>query len=112
MTVAIHPHCPPVWMLLQRAVLDKQAVRLRYHGHDRIVCPHALGSNNGQLVTLVYQWASPLIVEAPFKLPVPGWPRRSRSRRATSNRRRCDVCGYYRSRTPTIQLFSSLLLSS
>lgn len=57
MTVAIHPHCPPVWMLLQRAVLDKQAVRLRYHGHDRIVCPHALGSNNGQLVTLVYQCA-------------------------------------------------------
>jgi hypothetical protein len=57
-------------------------------------------------------WASPLIVEAPFKLPVPGWPRRSRSRRVTSSRRRCDVSGYYRSRRPTIQLFSLPLLSS
>ena len=57
-------------------------------------------------------WASPLIVEAPFKLPAPGWPRRSRSRRATSSRRRCDVSGYYRSRTPTIQRFSLPLLSS
>jgi len=57
MSVAIHPHCSPVWMLLQRAVLDKHAVRLRYHGHERIVCPHVLGWKNGQLATLVYQCA-------------------------------------------------------
>lgn len=30
-----------IWMLLQQAVTDKRAVRLRYHGHERIVCPHA-----------------------------------------------------------------------
>lgn len=57
MTIATHPGLPSAYEVLHHAVLDKRAVRLRYHGHQRIVCPHVIGWKNGQLVILVYQCA-------------------------------------------------------
>lgn len=30
-------------------------MRISYHGHERIVCPHALGWNNGRAKALCYQ---------------------------------------------------------
>jgi hypothetical protein len=55
MTVIAHGHRPPAWDVLQQAVIDRRPVAARYHGHDRVICPHALGWKNGRLVALVYQ---------------------------------------------------------
>jgi hypothetical protein len=46
---------PPAWAVLHRALTDRRPVRLRYHGQERIVCPHALGWKNGRPKVLSYQ---------------------------------------------------------
>ena len=46
---------PPVWSLLARAIVDKRAVAVCYHGHQRVLCPHALGWKSGRFKLLSYQ---------------------------------------------------------
>lgn len=36
---------------------NQQPVRLAYHGHERVVCPHILGWKNGRAKVLAYQTA-------------------------------------------------------
>lgn len=43
------------WDLLTQALLDRRPIRARYHGHDRILCPHLLGWKNGRPKVLAYQ---------------------------------------------------------
>ena len=40
---------------MERALLERRPVRLRYHGSERTVCPHVLGWKNGRAKALVYQ---------------------------------------------------------
>lgn len=55
MATAPEPSTPPAWETLQRALRERRAVRARYHGHDRLLCPHALGWKHGRAKVLVYQ---------------------------------------------------------
>ncbi len=48
---------PPSWALLEQALTNRQPIRLHYHGHERVVCPHALGWKNGRAKVLAYQTA-------------------------------------------------------
>ena len=34
---------------------QRRTVRARYHGHQRLLCPHALGWKHGRAKVLVYQ---------------------------------------------------------
>ena len=43
------------WPVLEQALRTRRPVALRYHGHDRIVCPHALGWKDGRARVLSYQ---------------------------------------------------------
>jgi len=54
-TITEGPLRPPAFDVLERGIDERRRVRLRYRGHDRIVCPHALGRNNGRIVAFVYQ---------------------------------------------------------
>lgn len=46
---------PPAWATLAQALGERRPVRARYHGHERILCPHALGWKNGRPTVLAYQ---------------------------------------------------------
>ena len=46
---------PPAWAVLQAAIGQRRPVRVSYHGHQRIVCPHALGWKNNRPLLLGYQ---------------------------------------------------------
>jgi hypothetical protein len=46
---------PPAWATLARAVRNHKAVRVIYHGRERVLCPHALGWRNGRAKVLSYQ---------------------------------------------------------
>jgi hypothetical protein len=46
---------PPAWDTLAQALHDRRPVRARYHGHQRILCPHALGWHNGRAKLFAYQ---------------------------------------------------------
>jgi hypothetical protein len=46
---------PTTWAILARAIHERRAVRARYHGHDRILCPHILGWKRGRPKLLAYQ---------------------------------------------------------
>jgi aminoglycoside phosphotransferase len=48
---------PKAWVLLELAVMERRRVRLRYHGTDRVVCPHVLGWKNGRAKALLFQVA-------------------------------------------------------
>lgn len=48
---------PPAWALLADCLARRHPLRVRYHGHDRILCPHALGWKNGRATVLSYQKA-------------------------------------------------------
>lgn len=50
---------PPAWEVLEQALTHKRPVALRYHGRDRILCPHAIGWKQGRLRVLSYQVAAP-----------------------------------------------------
>ena len=43
------------WDVLEQALTNQQAVRVRYGGHDRTICPHVLGWKNNQPKVLAYQ---------------------------------------------------------
>lgn len=45
----------PGWALLAHALRHRQPVAARYHGHHRILCPHALGFHHGRAMMLAYQ---------------------------------------------------------
>lgn len=51
------PSLPTTWTVLARALQERRPVRARYHGAERTLCPHALGSKNGRAKVLVYQAA-------------------------------------------------------
>ena len=55
MTSATPRSRPPAWDVLERALTERRAVKARYHGHERIVCPHELGWKNDRAKALVYQ---------------------------------------------------------
>lgn len=50
---------PPAWAVLEEALSNRRPVRARYHGDDRVLCPHALGWKNGRAKALCYQAAGP-----------------------------------------------------
>jgi len=49
------PERPPAWAVLEQALLERRPVRARYHGTDRVLCPHALGWKNARPKVLSYQ---------------------------------------------------------
>jgi len=46
---------PPQWAVLAKALTQHQPVRARYHGHERVLCPHALGWKHGRPKLLALQ---------------------------------------------------------
>jgi hypothetical protein len=46
---------PPAWSVLAQALAARLTVRARYHGHDRLLCPHVLGWKNGRAKVLAFQ---------------------------------------------------------
>lgn len=57
---ALHPepdNRPPAWAVLEQALVQRRVVAARYHGHQRLLCPHALGWKNGRAKVLAYQAA-------------------------------------------------------
>jgi len=43
------------WPVLEEALRTRRPVALRYHGRDRVACPHALGWKAGRARVLSYQ---------------------------------------------------------
>lgn len=58
------------WAILHAALLERRAVRARYHDRLRVLCPHALGWKHARPKVLVYQRA--IIGEIPTHDPR-GW---------------------------------------
>lgn len=48
---------PSAWTVLARAIGERRPVQVRYHGRERILCPHALGWKNGRAQVLSFQAA-------------------------------------------------------
>ena|ERR1700730_4583149 len=46
---------PPAWSVLEQALMQRRPVTVRYQGHDRVLCPHALGWKNGRPKVMAYQ---------------------------------------------------------
>jgi hypothetical protein len=46
---------PAAWAVLEAAIRQRRPVRVSYHGHQRLICPHALGWKNGKAMLLGYQ---------------------------------------------------------
>lgn len=46
-----------VWDILARSLSEQRPVRARYHGSERLLCPHLLGWKNGRATMLAYQAA-------------------------------------------------------
>lgn len=46
---------PAAWAALEAALRQRRAVRVTYHGHERLICPHALGWRNNKAMLLGYQ---------------------------------------------------------
>jgi len=46
-----------VYWMIRQAILDKDIVVATYHGYVREMCPHELGTKNGRLQSLMYQFA-------------------------------------------------------
>ena len=46
---------PTAWTLLEAALRQRRPVQITYHGHQRLICPHALGWKNGRALLLGYQ---------------------------------------------------------
>lgn len=51
------PPRPPAWAVLAQALTERRTVRAHYHGHERLLCPHALGWKHGRAKVLAYQTA-------------------------------------------------------
>jgi hypothetical protein len=54
MTAALPPP-PPAWAPLEAALRAQRPIQVTYHGHRRLVCPHALGWKAGRALLLAYQ---------------------------------------------------------
>lgn len=46
---------PPAWAVLEQALLQRRPVLAYYHGHQRLLCTHALGWHCGRPKMLAYQ---------------------------------------------------------
>jgi hypothetical protein len=46
-----------IYTLIRQAIIDKNIVIARYHGHIREMCPHVIGRKNGQAHAFLYQFA-------------------------------------------------------
>jgi hypothetical protein len=46
---------PAAWAQLEAALRQRRPVCVSYHGHQRLICPHALGWKNGKAMLLGYQ---------------------------------------------------------
>jgi hypothetical protein len=46
---------PSAWTVLAQALTERRTVRARYHGHERLLCPHVLGWKNGRRKVLAFQ---------------------------------------------------------
>ncbi len=46
---------PAAWAVLEKALVERRPVLARYHGEQRLLCPHALGWKNGRPKVLAYQ---------------------------------------------------------
>jgi hypothetical protein len=57
MTVLPPTPRPPAWEVLAQALRERRPVRARYHGADRLLCPHVLGWKNRRAKLLAYQVA-------------------------------------------------------
>jgi hypothetical protein len=57
MTTNPTPSRLPTWSILAQALTQGCTVRARYHDHERLLCPHALGWKNGRAKVLAYQAA-------------------------------------------------------
>lgn len=42
--------------VFRQAILERKQVTCMYHGHERHVCPHTLGTKNGKEKVLTYQF--------------------------------------------------------
>ena len=56
--IALRPR-PPMWDLLRQAIEERKTIKARYHGRDRLLCPHLLGWRNGPAKLLSYQASAP-----------------------------------------------------
>lgn len=59
------PSRPPAWPVLEQAILQRRPVRARYHGTERLLCPHALVWKNGRRKLLSYQAGTTTTPSAP-----------------------------------------------
>lgn len=50
-----HTRRPPAWSVLHTALTHRRCVQAHYHGHQRLLCPHALGWRNHRAIVLCYQ---------------------------------------------------------
>lgn len=55
MGMIARPARPPAWALLEQALTERRPVRARYHGTERVLCPHGLGWKQGRPKVLSYQ---------------------------------------------------------
>lgn len=55
MTVIALRDRPPGWDLIRRAIEQRKTIKARYHGSDRLLCPHLLGWRGGRAKLLSYQ---------------------------------------------------------
>jgi hypothetical protein len=51
-TATVHP---AAWEPLETALRTRRPVLVAYHGHQRLICPHALAFHNGRAILLGYQ---------------------------------------------------------
>ncbi len=54
MTATPRPQ-PQAWAILEQALLQRRSVSACYHGHQRLLFPHALGWHHGRAMVLAYQ---------------------------------------------------------
>jgi hypothetical protein len=45
-----------LYQMIRQAIVDKDIVVATYHGYVREMCPHILGTKNGRLQCLMYQF--------------------------------------------------------
>ena len=48
---------PSVYEIVKDAIQNKKVIVASYDGHERIMCPHVLGTKKGRPQALFYQFA-------------------------------------------------------
>ena len=64
--IALRPR-PPAWEVLQQAITQRKTVKARYHGRDRLLCPHLMGWRNGRAKLLSYQASATGTIADPYQ---------------------------------------------